>query len=115
MTNNPLRTSRHIFRPSNMHHNDYIVQCGKSLQEHPEYSSDATLLYLTQICKLDEDVIELYRMEKSEIQTEAGQLRLQLHVKSFKQRLDDWRSSIPSSMQQSRRFTLIKTIDRSRF
>ena len=109
-----LRTSRQHFKPSNMQHNDYIVQCGESLQDCPEHSSDAMLLYLVQICKLDEDVVELYKMEKTELHTEAGQLRLQLHVKSFKQRLEAWRSSVPSSMQQSCKSLVIATASRSR-
>ena len=93
--------SRCSFKPSNMHYKDYLVQCGKSLQQYPEYPSDATLLYLVQISKLTEDVMELYKMEKKEARTEAGQLRLQLHVKSFKHRLESWKLSIPTSVQQT--------------
>ena len=84
-----------------MLYNEYMAKCGKSLQELPEYPSDSMLMYLIQLCKLDEDVRELYRMEKSEIHTEASQLRLQLHAKSFKSRLEDWKASISPSMQQT--------------
>ena len=85
-----------------MQYSDYILTCANSLQEDPKSPSDAMLLYLVQISKLNDDIITLYEMEKTEIHSEVGQLRMQLHVRSIKQQLESWKASVPTSIQRSR-------------
>lgn len=79
-----------------------MLLCATALEEEMEAPTDRQLPYLIRLQHLAECVNEMYRMEKSDNRTEMGQVRLRAHVKTFKSQLEDWRTSLPSGIEQSR-------------
>jgi hypothetical protein len=97
----PARISMNFQRVEPMRYNSYLSDCIRYLQEHPEYESDISLVYLVRIQRLTERIAEFNSEDRA---TEEISLvpsaPVSAYILAFQNELNQIRDSMPKHLQE---------------
>jgi hypothetical protein len=95
------RVSMNFQRGEPMRYNSYLSDCIRYLQEHPEYESDISLVYLVRIQRLTERIAEFNSEDRA---TEEISLvpsaPVSAYILAFQNELNQIRDSMPKHLQE---------------
>lgn len=95
------RISMNFQRVEPMRYNSYLSDCIRYLQEHPEYESDVSLVYLVRIQRLTERIAEFNSEDRA---TEEISLvpsaPVSAYILAFQNELNQIRDSMPKHLQE---------------
>ncbi|KAM0466856.1 hypothetical protein ACHAPV_000365 [Trichoderma viride] len=99
--------SMNFQRVEPMRYNSYLSDCIRYLQEHPEYESDVSLVYLVRIQRLTERIAEFNSEDRA---TEEISLvpsaPVSAYILAFQNELNQIRDSMPKHLQEDKTFQL---------
>lgn len=101
----PARISMNFQRVEPMRYNSYLSDCMRYLQEHPEYESDISLVYLARIQRLTERIAEFNSEDRA---TEEISLvpsaPVSAYILAFQNELNQIRDSMPKYLQEDSQY-----------
>lgn len=84
-----------------MRYNGYLQDCMRHLEEHPEYESDISLVYLIKIQRLTERISELNSRDRaSEEVSSVPSAPVSAYVLAFQNELNQIRDSMPKHLKE---------------
>ncbi|RFU77626.1 hypothetical protein TARUN_4619 [Trichoderma arundinaceum] len=101
------RISMNFQRVEPMRYNNYLQDCVRHLQEHPEYESDISLVYLIRIQRLTERIAELNSKDRAtEEISPVPSAPVSAYILAFQNELNHIRESMPKHLREDRTFQL---------
>ncbi|KAH0530353.1 hypothetical protein TsFJ059_004981 [Trichoderma semiorbis] len=99
--------SMNFQRVEPMRYNGYLQDCMRHLEEHPEYESDISLVYLVRIQRLTERISELNSRDRaSEEVSSVPSAPVSAYVLAFQNELNQVRDSMPKHLKEDKTFQL---------
>ncbi|KAL7786371.1 hypothetical protein V8C37DRAFT_392118 [Trichoderma ceciliae] len=99
--------SMNFQRVESMRYNGYLQDCVRHLQEHPEYESDISLVYLVRIQRLTERIAELNSKDRAtEDISPVPSAPVSAYILAFQNELNHIRDSMPKHLKEDRTFQL---------
>ncbi|KAL6889441.1 hypothetical protein HDV57DRAFT_327670 [Trichoderma longibrachiatum] len=99
--------SMNFQRVEPMRYNGYLQECIRHLEEHPDYDTDISVVYLVKIQRLTERIAELNsRDEASEELSPVPSAPVSAYILAFQNELNQIRASMPKHLQEDKTFHL---------
>ncbi|KAH0495045.1 hypothetical protein TgHK011_008618 [Trichoderma gracile] len=99
--------SMNFQRVEPMRYNGYLQECIRYLEEHPDYDTDISLVYLIRIQRLTERIAELNSREgASEELSSVPSAPVSAYILAFQNELNQIRASMPKHLQEDKTFQL---------
>ncbi|KAK4084370.1 uncharacterized protein Triagg1_850 [Trichoderma aggressivum f. europaeum] len=100
--------SMNFQRVEPMRYNGYLQDCMRHLEEHPEYESDISLVYLVKIQRLTERISELNSRDRaSEEASSVPSAPISAYILAFQNELNQIRGSMPKHLKDDKTFQLL--------
>ncbi|PNP58735.1 hypothetical protein THARTR1_01751 [Trichoderma harzianum] len=100
--------SMNFQRVEPMRYNGYLQDCMRHLEEHPEYESDISLVYLVKIQRLTERISELNSRDRaSEGVSSVPSAPVSAYILAFQNELNQIRDSMPKHLKDDKTFQLL--------
>ncbi|KAL7939426.1 hypothetical protein V8C35DRAFT_7798 [Trichoderma chlorosporum] len=99
--------SMNFQRVEPMRYNGYLQDCMRHLEEHPEYESDISLVYLVRIQRLTERISELNSKDTAmEEVSPVPSAPVSAYILAFQNELNHIRDSMPKHLKEDKTFQL---------